>query len=54
MSRFLPKSLFGQTLLILLGGLIMSHAVGSWIYTWIASRPCALSVDLRPRNASPI
>jgi signal transduction histidine kinase len=33
MSRFLPKSLFGQTLLILLGGLIISHAVGSWIYT---------------------
>jgi signal transduction histidine kinase len=33
MSRFLPKSLFGQTLLILLAGLIISHAVGSWIYT---------------------
>ena len=33
MSRFLPKSLFGQTLLILLAGLIVSHAVGSWIYT---------------------
>jgi len=33
MSRFLPKSLFGQTLLVLLGGLIISHAVGSWIYT---------------------
>lgn len=33
MSRILPKSLFGQTLLILLGGLIISHAVGSWIYT---------------------
>jgi len=33
MSRLLPKSLFGQTLLILLGGLILSHAVGSWIYT---------------------
>jgi signal transduction histidine kinase len=33
MSRFFPKSLFGQTLLILLAGLIVSHAVGSWIYT---------------------
>ena len=33
MSRLLPRSLFGQTLLILLGGLILSHAVGSWIYT---------------------
>ena len=33
MSRLLPKSLFGQTLLILLAGLILSHVVGSWIYT---------------------
>ena len=33
MSRLLPKSLFGQTLLILLVGLIISHVVGSWIYT---------------------
>jgi len=33
MNRFLPRSLFGQTLLILLAGLIVSHAVGSWIYT---------------------
>ena len=33
MSRLLPKSLLGQTLLILLVGLIISHAVGSWIYT---------------------
>jgi len=33
MSRLFPKSLFGQTLLILLAGLIVSHAVGSWIYT---------------------
>jgi signal transduction histidine kinase len=33
MSRLLPKSLFGQTLLILLAGLIVSHLVGSWIYT---------------------
>ena len=33
MSRFLPKSLFGQTLLILLAGLIVSHVVGTWIYT---------------------
>src|SRR6186997_2998728 len=33
MTRFLPRSLFGQTLLILLAGLIVSHSVGSWIYT---------------------
>jgi signal transduction histidine kinase len=33
MSQLLPKSLFGQTLLILLAGLVISHAVGSWIYT---------------------
>jgi signal transduction histidine kinase len=32
MTRFLPKSLFGQTLLILLLGLVVSHAVGAWIY----------------------
>ena len=33
MNRLIPKSLFGQTLLILLVGLLVSHAVGSWIYT---------------------
>jgi signal transduction histidine kinase len=33
MTRFLPQSLFGQTLLILLVGLVVSHGVGSWIYT---------------------
>jgi signal transduction histidine kinase len=33
MTRLFPKSLFGQTLLILLVGLLVSHAVGSWIYT---------------------
>jgi hypothetical protein len=33
MTRVFPKSLFGQTLLILLAGLLVSHAVGSWIYT---------------------
>ncbi len=32
MIRFLPKSLFGQTLLILLLGLVVSHAIGAWIY----------------------
>ena len=32
MSRFLPKSLFGQTILILLLGLMVSHAIGAWIY----------------------
>ena len=33
MNRILPKSLFGQTLLVLLAGLLISHAIGSWIYT---------------------
>jgi signal transduction histidine kinase len=33
MTRFFPRSLFGQTLLILLAGLVVSHAAGSWIYT---------------------
>jgi signal transduction histidine kinase len=33
MNRLFPKSLFGQTLLILLAGLVVSHAAGSWIYT---------------------
>jgi signal transduction histidine kinase len=32
MSRFLPKSLFGQTLAILLAGFIVSQAVGYLIY----------------------
>jgi signal transduction histidine kinase len=33
MNRLLPKSLFGQTLLVLVVGLIVSLLVGSWIYT---------------------
>ncbi|MGE0853010.1 MAG: ATP-binding protein [Hyphomicrobiaceae bacterium] len=33
MSQLFPRSLFGQTLLILLAGLVVSHTVGSWIYT---------------------
>jgi signal transduction histidine kinase len=33
MTRLLPKSLFGQTLLLLLAGLIVSHAIGSFIYS---------------------
>jgi signal transduction histidine kinase len=33
MNRLLPKSLFGQTLLVLVAGLIVSLLVGSWIYT---------------------
>ena len=33
MIRLLPKSLFGQTLLVLVAGLIVSLLVGSWIYT---------------------
>jgi signal transduction histidine kinase len=33
MSRLLPRSLFGQTLLVLLAGLVVSHLVGWWIYS---------------------
>lgn len=33
MSRLLPRSLFGQTLLILLAGLAVSHLIGAWLYT---------------------
>jgi signal transduction histidine kinase len=33
MNRLLPRSLFGQTLLVLVAGLIVSLLVGSWIYT---------------------
>lgn len=33
MNRLLPKSLFGQTLLVLVAGLIVSLIVGAWIYT---------------------
>ncbi len=29
----MPRSLFGQTLLVLLAGLIASYAVGSWLFT---------------------
>ena len=32
MRRFLPRSLFGQTLAILLAGFAVSQAVGAWIY----------------------
>ena len=32
MTRFLPKTLFGQTILILLFGLVVSQLVGAWIY----------------------
>jgi len=38
MSRFLPKSLFGQTIFILLVGLLISHAVGAWIYAGARER----------------
>jgi signal transduction histidine kinase len=33
MNRLFPRSLFGQTLLILLVGLVASHTIGSWIFT---------------------
>lgn len=33
MKRFLPQSLFGQTLLLLLAGLVVSHVIGSFIYS---------------------
>jgi signal transduction histidine kinase len=32
MTRLYPRSLFGQTLVILLAGLFVSHLVGGWIY----------------------
>ncbi len=32
MKRLLPQSLFGQTILILLLGLALSHAIGAWFY----------------------
>ena len=32
MTRFLPRTLVGQMILILLGGLVASHLVASWIY----------------------
>ena len=32
MTRLFPRSLFGQTLVILLAGLFISHLVGGWIY----------------------
>jgi signal transduction histidine kinase len=40
MKRFLPDSLFGQMLLIVLAGLVVSHAIGAWIYS--ADREAAL------------
>ena len=33
MKRLLPNHLFGQMLLILLGGLVVSYAIGAWIYS---------------------
>ncbi|MFI5023107.1 MAG: ATP-binding protein [Alphaproteobacteria bacterium] len=33
MKLIFPRSLFGQTLLILLAGLVISHLIGGWIYT---------------------
>jgi signal transduction histidine kinase len=33
MNRFLPRSLFGQMLVIMLLGLIVSYAIGAWIYS---------------------
>ncbi len=33
MTRLLPKSLFGQTLLVLVAGLVVSLIAGSWIYS---------------------
>lgn len=33
MNRLFPKSLFGQTLLVLVAGLIVSLLAGSWIYS---------------------
>jgi signal transduction histidine kinase len=33
MTRFVPKSLFGQTLIVLVAGLLFSLILGSWIYS---------------------
>ena len=33
MTKLLPKSLFGQTLLVLVAGLVVSLIAGSWIYS---------------------
>ena len=33
MRRFIPRGLFGQTLFVLLAGLVVSNLVGSWIYS---------------------
>lgn len=33
MKRFLPQSLFGQTVLVLIAGLMISMIAGSWIYS---------------------
>ena len=54
MNGLLPRSLFGQTLLILVAGLIVSHA--RWIMDLprTANRPCAQSADFPPHNASQI
>ena len=40
MKRLLPDSLFGQMLLIVLAGLVISHVIGAWIYS--ADREAAL------------
>ena len=32
MTRLLPRTLFGQMIVILLGGLLVSHVIGTWIY----------------------
>lgn len=32
MRRLLPQSLFGQTVLLLLLGLVLSHGIGAWFY----------------------
>ena len=31
--KLLPQSLFGQTLVVLLAGLLISHLIGAWVYT---------------------
>jgi signal transduction histidine kinase len=33
MSKLFPNSLFGQALLVLLAGLVVSHLAGSWLYS---------------------
>ena len=51
MSGFLPESLFGQNMLILVAGLIVSLFVGSWIYALDREQAVRQSADFPQHNA---